>query len=415
MGILDLLRGVADQADLIPGFDPNKDKRGLISQLLGGGQQMNPSGVPPIVPQGQMAAPGGANPYAQYAKPRGFLKRMVSPNSQDRLHDAGHMAFLETQGKQYSAQQAQALAQQQRTQRTGDASKYGLSGRDALSFINSGKVPDAKVVGAGDSIFANGSLAQANQGVELTTDALGRPIMADLDAQTFGQPNGPAKPMSLASGAQAIDPLSNEVLAHNTAMTDYQAGQLENKRAEIAAEAAENDGPDVSGESTLRKEFLSQNKPFQEVQRAYARVRAVDTSNAAGQMGLIFQYMKMLDPGSTVREGEFATAQNTTGIPGAVLNAYNKARAGEFLNADQVNDFRQQADNLYAAASEGFEHSFQDYRSRSDSYGFDASRTIPDLRNSGGQAVQIESDEEYDQLPTGAQYIGPDGVTRIKP
>ena len=189
---------------------------------------------------------------------------------------------------------------------------------------------------------------------------------------------------------------------------------LDIQRQQAEAEAAVAAGPDVQGESTLRKEFLSQNKGFQEVQRAYERVKAVDTSNAAGQMGLIFQYMKMLDPGSTVREGEFATAQNTTGIPGAIINAYNKARAGEFLNPDQVRDFRLQADNLYAAASDGLGRSFQDYRSRADQYSFDGARTIPDLRG-GGQVPSISGDADYDQLPPGSEYIGTDSVRRRKP
>jgi hypothetical protein len=35
--------------------------------------------------------------------------------------------------------------------------------------------------------------------------------------------------------------------------------------------------------------------------------------------------MKMLDPTSVVREGEFATAQNAASIPIKIVNMYNKA------------------------------------------------------------------------------------------
>lgn len=200
---------------------------------------------------------------------------------------------------------------------------------------------------------------------------------------------------------------------------EVQDGQWEQGfglQQKVAAEkAGENQTKQATAEGQLRREFLGQNKPFQEVQRAYERVRAVDTTNAAGQMGLIFQYMKMLDPGSTVREGEFATAQNTTGIPGQVINAYNKAAQGEFLNPTQVVDFRAQADNLYAAAEQGFERSFEDYRARADSYQYDAQRTVPDLRNPQSAPAKITGDGDYEQLPSGAIYVGPDGVKRRKP
>ena len=118
MGLLDILRGVADQADFIPGIDPNKDSRGLISQLLGmNNQSVNPSGVPPIVPQNtvqkpSVQAPGGAapNPFQNFEKSRGPLARLLTPNSYDRQYDAGHQNFLALQAQQASEQQAQAAA-----------------------------------------------------------------------------------------------------------------------------------------------------------------------------------------------------------------------------------------------------------------------------------------------------------------
>jgi hypothetical protein len=62
--------------------------------------------------------------------------------------------------------------------------------------------------------------------------------------------------------------------------------------------------------------------------------------------------MKMLDPGSVVREGEFATAQNATGVPERIQNIYNKVVSGERLNASQRNSFKGQAKKLYESAGE---------------------------------------------------------------
>lgn len=101
-------------------------------------------------------------------------------------------------------------------------------------------------------------------------------------------------------------------------------------------------------ENTLRDEFNTLGKSFRDVQDAYTRMQqATKDPSAAGDMAAIFNFMKILDPGSTVREGEFANAQNATGVPGAVLNMYNKILTGERLNPEQRADFVKQAGNLY--------------------------------------------------------------------
>ena len=70
--------------------------------------------------------------------------------------------------------------------------------------------------------------------------------------------------------------------------------------------------PELEGK--MRKEYNDQTKPYQEVKSAYGRVLSSEDT-AVGDLSLIFGYMKMLDPGSVVREGEFATAQNAAGVP----------------------------------------------------------------------------------------------------
>ena len=104
-------------------------------------------------------------------------------------------------------------------------------------------------------------------------------------------------------------------------------------------------------ESKFRKEYNDQTQPYQTVKSAYGRVLSSDDS-AVGDLSLIFGYMKMLDPGSEVREGEFATAQNAAGVPERIMNIYNKLITGERLNASQRNSFKGQAKNLYSSALE---------------------------------------------------------------
>ena len=66
-----------------------------------------------------------------------------------------------------------------------------------------------------------------------------------------------------------------------------------------------------------------------------------------GDLAAIFSYMKTLDPGSTVREGEAASAQNAAGIPERVRNYYNNLISGERLSPEQRADMAQTAITLY--------------------------------------------------------------------
>ena len=99
-------------------------------------------------------------------------------------------------------------------------------------------------------------------------------------------------------------------------------------------------------EAKMRAEYNNQTKNFGEVKAAYGRVLASEET-AAGDLALIFSYMKMLDPGSVVREGEFATAEQAAGVPDRIRNIYNKLLTGERLNPDQRKMFASQARSLY--------------------------------------------------------------------
>ena len=104
-------------------------------------------------------------------------------------------------------------------------------------------------------------------------------------------------------------------------------------------------------ETKFRTEYNNQTKPFQEVKSAYGRVLASEDT-AVGDLSLIFGYMKMLDPGSVVREGEFATAQNAAGVPERIQNIYNRVISGQRLSASQRDSFKGQANKLYQSAGE---------------------------------------------------------------
>jgi hypothetical protein len=70
-----------------------------------------------------------------------------------------------------------------------------------------------------------------------------------------------------------------------------------------------------------------------------AMAEGAKAGSPQAQIGLIFSYMKTLDPGSVVRESEYATASNAAGVPERVRNQYNKVLDGTFLTPEQVDGF----------------------------------------------------------------------------
>jgi hypothetical protein len=100
----------------------------------------------------------------------------------------------------------------------------------------------------------------------------------------------------------------------------------------------------------IRDDFSTSSKDFIKIRDSYERIKSsTKQTSAAGDLALIFNYMKMLDPGSTVREGEFATAQNSAGLPDRVRAMYNKIINGERLAKDQRADFTDRAKDFYTA------------------------------------------------------------------
>jgi len=98
-----------------------------------------------------------------------------------------------------------------------------------------------------------------------------------------------------------------------------------------------------SGAPGLRKEYNAQIKPYLVQVDNHRRLVSAATSPAptgADDIAIIFNYMKMLDPASVVREGEFATAETAgRSIPQAVVQMYNRAIKGHRLTPEQRQQF----------------------------------------------------------------------------
>ncbi len=179
-------------------------------------------------------------------------------------------------------------------------------------------------------------------------------------------------------------------------------------------------------ENKLRDEFQKQTKDFGIVRDAFAKVNVAATDpNAASDIALIFAYMKMLDPTSVVREGEFATAQNAGGIPDRVVNMYNRAINGTRLNDQQRKNFVGEAKKVYKAQTESLDTTRKTYTDLGTRYGLDVRNIVTDFApvtetqigapGPTAAPARVTSDAEYNSLPPGTTFIGPDGKQRRKP
>lgn len=189
--------------------------------------------------------------------------------------------------------------------------------------------------------------------------------------------------------------------------------------------------PDFESEQKLRKEFLGlpQVKAFSEQSQGYQRVvasaqRGMDTDSPAADLALVFNFMKVQDPGSVVRESEFATAESAArwlqeagesgvAVPLPVARAIRRLQSGERLSEEQRRDFVATAQQVYAMSEQGFNTLRSQYEGLAQQYNMDPSRSFidfstdaelrdgpPDPAGSSGSqpSVQILSDRERDLL-----------------
>lgn len=148
----------------------------------------------------------------------------------------------------------------------------------------------------------------------------------------------------------------------------------------IAAEAAKGAKASES-ETGLRKEFMGLNpvKDFLDVSVARDKVQRIASAapTAAGDMSLIFNFMKIQDPGSTVREGEYASAQQARGVPEYIIGLYNRAKDGQLLSPAQRKDFLTQVERMYGAHQDQVNQLASQYQGLARGAGVDPARVVP--------------------------------------
>ena len=270
-------------------------------------------------------------------------------------------AQIAQQGKtREMAQQMQQMQMDEITRRNGQEAKQ-QAWRSGLPAVM-----DAKVYGAGeegptmapdkagidryllspDSPYADKMIKQKlfpSKGEGFT---LGEgQVRYGADNQVLAQ--GPAKAASLPSAVQEYNFAKDQGYPGT-----FQQWSLEGKRAGASSVSVPINLGQKGLDNTLkvRSDFRSEPiyKAHQEVQSAYSQIQqALKQQSPVGDLAGATKIMKLLDPGSVVRESELGMAMAATGAMDRITNYSDMIIKGTKLTPSQRVDFQKLADSLY--------------------------------------------------------------------
>jgi hypothetical protein len=132
-------------------------------------------------------------------------------------------------------------------------------------------------------------------------------------------------------------------------------------------------------ETKLRTEFQGspEYKAFGEMKSAYGQVlEGLKKANAIGDLAAATKIMKLLDPGSVVRESELALAMQAGGLLDRVSNYATNIMQGTKLSPDQRREFSSLANSLFSVSLDAFNEKRGQYSNLAKEYGFDTNRVI---------------------------------------
>jgi hypothetical protein len=206
----------------------------------------------------------------------------------------------------------------------------------------------------------------------------------------------------------------------------FRAGEGEKSRgAQIAAaEAAagrKGEAAGVKDSMDLRKEF--QNDPVvkatKDLGQSMSKIRAIPDTGP-GDLALIYQFVKTLDPGSAVREGEIVLSREPTPLLTKLQQAYAKAAQGRLLAPQLIKEYKDAAEAQWQGQLKAYDATAKEYDRLARHFGIDPTTVVLDLGfraggeqgGAGAGPVQVKTIEEARALPPGTEFLDPNGVRR---
>lgn len=129
----------------------------------------------------------------------------------------------------------------------------------------------------------------------------------------------------------------------------------------------------------LRDKYDAHSAKYIEVRDNYKKMQAAaENPTGASDITLVFMYMKTIDPDSAVKEGEFATASNSAGVPAALRNRYNNIVSGERLTPEQRSDLISEGRKQVESQKKAQMRLQSRYMKLAKTYGIDPAEVVED-------------------------------------
>lgn len=207
-------------------------------------------------------------------------------------------------------------------------------------------------------------------------------------------------------------------------------GELPKGTPPVAAPAPEkpmSDYQKIKLEGELRDDYRKDSANFVEISRQAKIIESsLNDDSAAGTLASATAFMKMLDPGSVVRESELAMAMKTNGALDRMSNYINVIQSGQVLTAQQKADFAKLIKSYSNASNEAQRNLNKKYGQISSEYGLDPKRVaVYDVeKNDKPETVDakvtpqtkiVKTRADLDKVKSGESYIAPDGKLWVKP
>jgi hypothetical protein len=182
-------------------------------------------------------------------------------------------------------------------------------------------------------------------------------------------------------------------------------GQVGQYRQQIATRVDVKPVLDMTGgqagftnEMALSSKFKAEPiyKDFSDMKSSYGQViSALGQGTPIGDVAGATKVMKLLDPGSVVRESELGIAMAAAGRMDRLQNYFNNMMTGQKLTPQQRDDFKALSNELYAAAGDAYNKKRDEYKEFGSAYGFKNLNTalgtpasVPSIMRGGAGAAR---------------------------
>jgi hypothetical protein len=210
------------------------------------------------------------------------------------------------------------------------------------------------------------------------------PAVANRAALDFLRQTDPAKFIELTTPKAEAAPSS--VREYQFAVGQGYQGSFQDFQLAQKAAVAPKVTVDMTGgqkgfdnEMSLKKSFAAEPvyKAYGEMQSAYGQINdSLKAASPAGDLAAATKFMKLLDPGSVVRESELGMAMAASGALDRATNYAQLRISGEKLTPTQREDFAKLSRELFSTATTAYNTKRGEFEQMGSAYGLDANRAL---------------------------------------